>query len=316
MLARIVAVCLFLVGLACIAPTLRADMMLTGVGGGPVAAAAGAYQGPGDIVSGAAAFWSCGRAYTAAFAATQGAICSLVDTATGAASCTLNVGTNGFANLTANVCVGNTVSVTTFCTVTHAAGCSITEMFDQTGNGIHLTNITLASMPIFSLNAQNSLPCASNLSGAGSLSLANNPGTSGPTTTYAMTVVGGVFGNFTTQQAFFGINTLNINATTTSGQWRVNFGTPNNITGVANSAMHAVVASTAPIFDIDGTSNSNNNGANTIQNSTIQLLQNGGGATPMLNGYACEAGVWANNMSGTYASMITNMRSPASGWNF
>ena len=313
---RAVAVLLFLLGLLCLAQSPRADMMLTGVGGGPVAAAAGAYQGPGDTVSGAAVFYSCGRAYNAAYAAAQSALCDIVDTATGVATCTLSVGTNGYANLSALSCVGNTVSVTTFCTVTHAAGCSITKMYDQTGNGLPVTQLTLANMPILSLNAQNGLPCSSDLSGVTTQDLQNSSGTAGATTTYAMTFVGGVFGNLATQQAFMGVNNLNVNYTGTVGQWRTNFGTANNMSGISSGVMNAVVASTAPIFVINGTSNSNTNGSTTIQNSVIQIMANGGGATPLLNGYVCEAGIWPVSMGATYASMISNMRSSTSGWNF
>jgi hypothetical protein len=118
----------------------------------------GSFTGPGDVVTAASfGYWSCARAYNAAFAATQGAMCTVVDTATGASSCTLKVGTNGLANLTALVCVGNTVSITTFCTVTHS-GCSVTEMFDQTGGGNPQLQATLASMPTLTLSAQNGLP--------------------------------------------------------------------------------------------------------------------------------------------------------------
>ena len=277
----------------------------------------GSYQGPGDIVSGAAAFWSCGRAYTAAFAATQGAICIVKDTATGLTSCTLNIGTNGFANLSANVCAGNTTSVLTFCTITNVS-CSISQMYDQTGNGVTLTQNTLANMPTLSFNVSNSLPCPSNLTGGGSFSEVLNGGSAGfPTTTYAITVVGGVYGNLASQQSFFGFaNPFSIRTTGVAGEWRANFGTQNLIEGISSSALHAVVASTAPVFAIDGTSNTNANGSNSIQSATLQMMLNGGGGAPLLDGYVCEVGVWPNDMSGTYASMITNMRSPASGWNF
>src|SRR5580704_620738 len=86
-------------------------------GGRPSGAAA--YQGPIDAagIGGAYAAYSCARAMVASYAGSPA--CKVVDTATGASNCTYNIGVSGFADVTTAVCVGNTVSLTTFCTVTH-----------------------------------------------------------------------------------------------------------------------------------------------------------------------------------------------------
>ncbi len=115
------------------------------------------YQGPGDVAT-FIAFGSCSFAYTAAYAAGAGSACDLVDTATGGFACTLKFAVNGAADLISLSCTGGTLSVMTFCTVTHAAGCSITKVYDQTGNGHDWTNATLASMPLVKFSAIGSNP--------------------------------------------------------------------------------------------------------------------------------------------------------------
>ena len=106
----------------------------------------------------ASGYYSCGTAYSAAFAATQGAICLLYGTTT-TTTCTEHVGTNGLADLTSLSCAGGTSSVTTFCTVTNTS-CTVEEEYDQTGNGFHVIGGTPTNYPLFVLNCQNSLPCA------------------------------------------------------------------------------------------------------------------------------------------------------------
>ena len=120
-----------------------------------------AYTGPGDIVA-SATIWLGLRAYTAAYATGLGNAADIVDTATGLASCTIPLTSSGDLNLSGTICptVSPTVSVITFCTVTHAAGCSVSKLYDQTGGGLHLTQATLASMPTFVLNCVGSThPC-------------------------------------------------------------------------------------------------------------------------------------------------------------
>lgn len=115
----------------------------------------GAFVGPGDIF--AFASWYGLRAYSSAYASGNGNIADIVDTATGGFACTIKAKTNGDADLTSTLCTGNTLSVTTFCTVTHAAGCSITKLYDQVSSQ-HLIQATLANMPLLIFSAVGSLP--------------------------------------------------------------------------------------------------------------------------------------------------------------
>jgi hypothetical protein len=115
------------------------------------------YQGPGDLKT--FKVWWGVRGYSAAYAApgTNPAI-DVVDTATGGFSCTVPIATSGALDLASNVCVGNTVNIVTFCTVTHAAGCSVTKMYDQTGGGNYMQNPSLSTMPILTFNVFGSIP--------------------------------------------------------------------------------------------------------------------------------------------------------------
>src|SRR3984893_6179555 len=70
------------------------------IGNGPFASG-GAYTGPGDIVSGTVAAWSCSRAYKASFANGTNSLCDLVAVTGGAAVCTLRVAPSVFVGLTA-----------------------------------------------------------------------------------------------------------------------------------------------------------------------------------------------------------------------
>lgn len=132
-----------------------AQVPMTGAGLGTPTVVVG-YQGAGDIFStGVIGAYSCSQAYNAAFAALAGSICDIVDTTTGVATCTIPIGTNGSANLTAVVCPTSApvVNVVTFCTVTHAAGCSITKVYDQSGSGRDVVQATLANMPTLILSS-------------------------------------------------------------------------------------------------------------------------------------------------------------------
>ncbi|THD56752.1 MAG: hypothetical protein E8A46_02600, partial [Bradyrhizobium sp.] len=119
-----------------------------GTGCNSVIAGGGGYTGPGDIIT--FTNWYGLRAYNGAYATATGNIADIVDTATGAASCTIVAKTTGDADLSTAYCTGS-VSVTTFCTVTHAAGCSVKKLYDQVGTN-HLTQATLTSMPLLVLS--------------------------------------------------------------------------------------------------------------------------------------------------------------------
>jgi len=289
-----------------------------GIASGAVAAApAPTFTGPGDIATGALGFWSCGRAYNAAYAAAQSPLCTVVDTTTGLASCTFNVGTNGFANLTALVCVGNTVSVTTFCTVTHV-GCSVSEMYDQSGNANNVTQATLALMPTLTLSAKNSLPCpAGTGDNATALITSGNVSHAAP---YSITAVaertsGGlqyITGNSSSARGALGF-------TSSANTVQADNGTSRALTA-ANNTFHAllsVASGSDPLFAVDSSGNTSTSSNGTVSLSSVQYFMNYNAASAAITaGYVCELGIWPSDLNSVYTSMLSNMRSNSVGWNF
>jgi hypothetical protein len=147
-------------------------MSLTGAGciygvspSGKCASGGGGYTGPGDVISGATAFYSCARAYNAAYAAAAGTLCVIADAATGATTCTMKSASTGFADLTSLLCGGGTQTVSAFCTA-HTS-CVVSTMYDQTAGNqctaspttCNIVQVTLANMPALTFSALNGLPC-------------------------------------------------------------------------------------------------------------------------------------------------------------
>lgn len=269
-----------------------------------------AFQGPGDIVSGAVGWYSCARAYSAAFAAGAGAICDVVDSATGLASCTLKTGINGFADLTSNVCVGNTVSVTTFCTITNVA-CKVTKAYDQSGTGNPVVQATLAAMPTFTLNALNSLPCMTFVS-ASSQQL--TIGTTVPSQPFTLSTVAKRTGG---TSSFAGAITGNangigwLNSTNTmilfagsSGSFSASDNTFHAVQGVFNGA--------SSVGYVDGSSNTVNPGAGGMV-ASIKLGNLNGS---FLDGQVCEGGAWSGAWNVTQYGNVNTNQHGANGYNF
>ena len=287
--------------------------------GSPTAAVIG-FQGPGDIASGAIAFYSAGRAYNATYAAAQSPLADIVDTTTGLATCTIKVGTNGFANLSAVVCPTGapTVSVTTFCTVTHV-GCSITKLYDQTGTGNDVVQATLANMPGLTLSALNGLPCPAG-TGVATMAL-GAAGSITQSAPYTLTAVAERTGSFTTAQYILNnSNSQSLRFTASANSLSVSNGTGVALTA-ADSAFHAMLAvasGTAPLFAVDSSSNisTSSNGTAAISVTKSFYASRSGAGQRLLAGFVCEAGIWPADLNSSYQAMLANMRSATNGWNF
>jgi hypothetical protein len=96
-----------------------------------------AFVGSGNIKSGAFAYWSVARAYNAAYATSLGPAIDLLDQG-GAHPITINVKNNGLVDVAA---INAWVTANTVTTI------KVTKLYDQTGNGRHVTQATLANMP-------------------------------------------------------------------------------------------------------------------------------------------------------------------------
>lgn len=123
------------------------------------------YTGPGDIVSGATAWYGL-RAYKASYATGSNPCVDLVKTSDGSAAGTFNILSDGTLDVASIAALG-------FAT-------SVTKIYDQTGGGIHLTQATLLNMPGLVLGPVGSGLGATRptmrFSGGGSMALANGTG--------------------------------------------------------------------------------------------------------------------------------------------
>jgi len=130
-------------GLALVGSAAVAQLSTTHGGKGVLAAA---YTGPGDIVSGASAWYGL-RCYNAAKAGASQAI----NIRRASDNATQDIGLTASCNL-------DVATATTFC---NATTCFVTEFYDETGNARHATQATAAKQPQLIFNCINTtLPCA------------------------------------------------------------------------------------------------------------------------------------------------------------
>jgi hypothetical protein len=119
-------------------------------GGQPTSASGGGgtpFVGPGDVVSGATGWWGL-RGYSAAYSTGSNPGVDLVDQA-GANPITINILANGKLDV---------ASISTWVAAHTVTTIKVTKLYDQTGSGHHLTQATLATMPVLTLSALGSLP--------------------------------------------------------------------------------------------------------------------------------------------------------------
>lgn len=302
-----------MIGLLCVA---NAQLPLTH-GGKAVPGGSAAFAGPGDAISGATAFYSCARAYNAAYATGLGNLCIIADVATGATTCTMKAAATGFADLTSALCAGGTQTVSAFCTAN--TSCVVTQMYDQSGsnacNGASACDIaqaTLASMPALAFSALNSLPCVTfnqkALTSTHALTLAQPV-----TLTLAMkrttVAVANIFGDTGGSITIFQPNSANV--------VQLFAGSNSSTVSMSDNAYHGlqVIANGASsTINVGGSGTGISAGTNGWSNTDVDLgyLTSFGGG---LIGSVCEAGIWPVGFSsGNQTTMYSNM-SGSSGYN-
>lgn len=299
---------LLVTGFVCVA---QAQLPLTHGGkGAPVATS---YVGPGDVVSGASAWWSCARAYNAAYANGSNSLCDLVAVTGGASVCTLRVATTGFADLAGTYCAGTDPAAA--CAAASGGSCKVSKAYDQTGNARDATQATLANMPAITFADLNSLPTLTFSSGSSTNLTA---------------------ASFTATQPFsfsaVYIRTVNaaggILATATAGVQLRGAGVANSTTlacttAVANtandSAWHAgnvVCNGTSSAARIDSTDNTGlSAGTTNISADTMRMGNSSGGV--FLTGRIAEGGFWpSTGFDATQRSNVNTNQHGTNGYNF
>jgi hypothetical protein len=254
------------------------------------------YTGPGDVVGSALGWWGL-RAYNAAYATGSNPAAIICNQSTFTTCSTINILSNGkFDAATAS---GSSACATT---------CVIKQLYDQTGNGHHLTCSSGTACPVLTFNCIGSLPCMT-FAAAQPMAASGPASTAQPytwalefkyTTTSNTAIAGGIGG---------GGGDIGLEANHTSLQY---FGTAPENTGtsapntqydwsvVFNGATSACASNLAGA-QITGTAC----GSSPISSIGVQL---GGDPYNEYTGQAEEMGIWGSAFTTTQqGNLHTNM---------
>jgi hypothetical protein len=229
------------------------------------------YTGPGDIVSGSIGWWSCARAYSAAFAAGGTPIMDLVDQA-GANSIAINILSTGFVD---------TAAISSWVTAHSVTTIRVTKLYDQTGNGLHATNATLATMPALTLNTLNGLPVVTFVLSRGDRL---NTGTITQAQPFSMTGVSRRTASFVTESGILGATPTQIDIMHNStGNVSLRSGSTFSATA-ANSTWHSIAgvfngASPNSILVVNGGATTGSSGANAFSAVGLRIGRSSGGGS-------------------------------------
>lgn len=266
----------------------------------PVAVAAG-YSGPGDVVSGALAWWGF-RCYNAAY---SGNVADIWDSSTGSTTETLlTCSAGGTVNQTIN-------SLATTC----AVACSVKQMYDQSGAAscssaaCNLSQATNSRRPALTTSCQNSKPC---LVCAGSLIFVSDPVALTQAQPFTISAVGERTGAFSSFGDIYSND---------SGGTQVGFsnsannaleyaGTVQSATA-ADSAWHSlqfVINGASSLIYVEGTSTSASPGAATLASGGHGICaDNNNGGNPA-TGNVTEVGIWGAFSPSQASAMTANQR--------
>ncbi len=248
------------------------------------------YVGPGDIVSGAFAWWGL-RAYSNA--AIGQPIANIIRASDSLSMVVNSTITGGF----------DVAAATTFCASTT---CKVSQLYDQTGNGHHLVQATGGNQPALNLACIGSgtlQPC---------LHFSVTPYMTVSATIvqpFTFSVVAERTSNLLTQSNIFvdAGNGIYFNNAANQIQSFFNTGFVNTAASVADSTFHGIqfvgnAASSS--FVIDGVTTTGNWGSNGYT-TTIALGASSAGGGP-LGGDISEAGIWLSSLSGANLTALNS----------
>jgi Alpha-L-arabinofuranosidase B, catalytic len=263
-------------------------------GGGGGGSCTGGYQGPGDVVAGAAVWYGL-RSYSCAYAtgANKGA---LLLRASDSTTLDILIKADGTFDKSA---------ASTFC---NATTCTVQTWYDQSGNGNDATQATAADQPTLSFNCVNtSLPC---LIFASPTVLNSTVAALTSAATLTGSGVGNQTGSFTSDSPFasgstdlFGLG----NAAVGANQAEVFPGsTRTPSTTASNSNWHAlqfIFNGSSSFVSVDGVAGTSG-GTGTAAWGSSTYIGKGAINASYMTGKMTEVGIWASNLSGT---LQTNM---------
>lgn len=252
---------------------------------GPVA-----YSGPGDVVSGAMAWWGL-RGYTRAYSTGSNPGIDVVDTATQLITTTINILANGALDVATIAALGY--------------GVSVSKMYDQTGSGYHLV-ATAGTLPVLTLSGLGSLPVITFNGTSSALAAFAVPNTAQPVTVSA---VANSTNNSAQQSLFY--NSIQV-------AYNVGGASPNtaNLYASGNLPSDAVVSdgfwhalqgifnAASSELNVDGSAASTGAiGSDSMANSRFDLGSIGG--SQWFKGKVVEMGVWTIVFSGANSSAMS-----------
>lgn len=258
------------------------------------------YQGPGDIVSGATAWWGL-RAYNAAYATAGSNAIAVRNTAT-SETCNVPVTSSGGLGNVAG-CSGSSSGDTLAVFCAESSGtCAITEFFDQTGNGHNLTQSTTADQPTLNLSCLGSLPCAA---GNGSSMYMTGTAPGGSPTAFAFSVVAEKTSSATEAGLVnLGSNNPEFYYCCADGSIRL-LGASGFTASVSDNAWHALQGTIngASSFIYVDTTQTTGSIASLATLGTLDVMAESGGSHP-LPGNITEVGIWSSAFTTTNATNL------------
>jgi Concanavalin A-like lectin/glucanases superfamily len=303
---------LFTLGLWCIA---QAQVPLTHAGLG---APSSGYQGPGDVVSGALAWWGV-RCYNTAYA---GNVMDITDTSTGNTTGTrLQCSSGGTVSalVSGSACTFVTGNACSTLATTCATSCNVEKLYDQSGNtncssaACDLSQATNATRPTLNTNCVNGKICL--VWSASTTQYLSNASQYTTTQPFSVSAYVQRTQNNTTQQIFFscsgGASQAGFSPSTNSIY--MFSGSAQPTATASDGSFHAlqlVFNNASSTFYVDGSSTSasltSSTGCANV-NSIFLGVASGGVSATKMEGELTEEGVWASGFNSTQAgSMTTN----------
>lgn len=279
------------------------------------------YVGPGDTFStSVVGAYSCAEAYSAAYATALGNACDLVDSAAPTTViCTLKFLATGKVDLASASCAGS-VTPATKCAAATGGVCNISKVYDQSGFGRDVIQVTAANQPtlVFSSTPTGTLPsincgvAASNIS----VTTAGTVTVPQPFTMFAVAIRAS---DFTTSGGIIGgiaaSNVQGLSSGTASATAQMNAGLGAN-QAASDSAWHALggLANAASgAINIDGTDTTVNTGVNAFTTAQFRLCRGNGAQYP---GKIAEAIFYGATSTSTDRSALSTNAHSSGRYNF
>lgn len=260
------------------------------------------YVGPGDVVAGASLWYSCERAYNAAYATGSNSGCQLTRTSD-SATCDLLIASNGRVGLTAN-CGNSSDNGKTEAAWCTATTCKVSIAYNQGSAGSAGNVSSPTSGPLFTGSCTGSLSCMA-FSGSSRLDLGSSFAFGSQPIT--LSAVSERTASFTSRQEIVIVDsgTAQFYFTSNANEIALECGTAVPVSPFSDSAFHginAVCNGASSAINVDGTDSGAVNAGSTTPGTNLFTLGFFSGLS--LTGNIGEAGVWLSGLNATQRGQI------------